>query len=183
MCTDDPRDSLLVPIASLSTCHHRHPPPRRPSLCPSPIPSPCQSLMLKFCTEDSQIAHHSCFNKTTHVSPCHLAPLSSLNPTFPYLSLFFLSISPLDFLFGLVQRSKQNTINALTLCLQSCPSIHRLLPLKLNTDLSFGLHRCAGLSPATHIPFFSSFSYSQIFCSILVLSQHRQHINTHRPPC
>jgi len=120
--------------------------------------------------------------QTTRVAPCHLVPLSSLNPAFLIFS--FLSFNQ-SFRFPSLP----------------CPTVqakHRqrfdLMPAVAPLDMPF-------ITPQTEYQMFpwitspcgivasdahsllSILLYSQPCCSILVLSQHRQHINTYRPPC
>ena len=75
----------------------------------------------------AHMAEHASLHALSLVT---LFPLSSLKSR---LLIFFLSISiiPSDFPFRLVQQSKQNTVDALTLHPQSRPSIHHTLPLKI----------------------------------------------------
>jgi len=93
--------------------------------------------------------------------PCHINPAFLIFP-------FFLSINPLDFLFCLVQRSKPNTVDALTSRPQSRPSIHRSLPpQKMNTERSLDYIAVRDCRRRRTFPSFS-FSYSQLFRSVLV---------------
>ena len=105
-------------------------------------------------------------------------PLLSWNPaSLIFLSLF--QIISLDFTFRLVQQSKPNTINALTLCLQSHPLICHSLPLKTECQTLIWITLPCGIVASNTHSLLFLFPYSQLSCSILVLSQHHWHINTH----
>jgi len=120
--------------------------------------------------------------QTTHVVPCHLVPLSLLNPAFLIFS--FLSFNQ-SFRFPSLP----------------CPTVqakHRrrfdLAPAVTPLDTPFitpqteyqtfpWITSPCGIVAGNAHSLLSILLYSQPFCSILVLSQHRRHINTHCPPC
>jgi len=112
--------------------------------------------------------------------PCHHVSFVVVKSR---LLIFFLSLSiiPSDFPFRLVQRSKQNTVNALTSRPQPRPSIHTRFPLKTIPIASWITSPCGIVAGNAHSLLYL-FLYSQLSRSILVLSQHHRHINTHRPP-
>ena len=102
--------------------------------------------------------------------PCHINPAFLIFP-------FFLSINPLDFLFCLVQRSKPNTVDALTSRPQSRPSIHTHFPLKTIPIASWITSPCGIVAGDAH-SLLSLFLTHNYFVAYLFLSQHCRRINT-----
>ena len=128
MLTKPRNDTSMPPLTLIASPAHRH------------LASPRHIEVLRRRFSDrplaakQQRAHRlvSRAHMAEHAAFLHALPLSSKSR----LLIFFLSISiiPSDFPFRLVQRSKQNTVDALTSRPQPRPSIRRSLPLKNNTD-------------------------------------------------
>ena len=120
--------------------------------------------------------------QTTRIAPCHLVPLSSLNPTFLIFS--FLSFNQsfrFPFLPCPMVQAKHRR------CFDLAPTVAPLdtpfiTPQTEYQTFPWITSPCGIVAGDAH-SLLSILLYSQPFCSILVLSQHRRHINTHRLPC
>ena len=158
-------------------------PQSRPHCLPSVVISPrldasCSSSMPNTLGSPTTLT-----STTTHISPCHLIPLSSL-----ILLSFIFPFSPPNntlfaFLFCIVRRSKPNTVYALTTRPQSRPLIQRSSPLKIEYRTFLSITSLCGIVAGDAHSLLLSFPYSQLFVAYLFLSHHRRRLNTHRLPC
>jgi len=120
--------------------------------------------------------------QTTRVAPCHLISLLSLNPTFLIFS--FLSFNQsfrFPFLPCPMVQAKHRQHFELT------PAVAPLNTPFITPQTEYQMFPwitslCRIVAGDAH-SLLSILLYSQPFHSILVLSQHCQHINTHRLPC
>ena len=113
--------------------------------------------------------------------PCsHIVSLVVVKSRFPYLS--FLSFNrSFRFPFPPCPTVQAKRHRRLDLALAVAPLDTHSLPPQNNTDRFLDYIAVRDCRRRRTFPS-SSFLYSQILRSILVLSQHRRHINTHRPP-